>query len=117
MTESSVHVCVPASINTFFRKMEIQGIFFFDPADRIYIDHFPGIPVVPGSVIIKAFLQEARKNGVAHPRAIRDFRFRRFVSPGEHAFTINCNPGKLMCRLFRNTDTDSAILVTGTIER
>ena len=36
-----------------------EGIFHFDPDDPIYRDHFPGYPVVPGSLVVQAFLDLA----------------------------------------------------------
>ncbi len=98
--------------------MEINGIFFFDPSDRIYEDHFPGNPVVPGSVIVNAFLEAGKEAGFdADPCIIRDFRFRGFVAPGEHAFSIRSLSDQLKCRLFQNRSEESKTLVTGTIKR
>ncbi|MBU4420644.1 MAG: hypothetical protein KKH84_06520, partial [Proteobacteria bacterium] len=41
--------------------MNIKGTFYFDPSDRIYAEHFPGNPVVPGSLIIHAFLKALKE--------------------------------------------------------
>ncbi|MBW2145226.1 MAG: hypothetical protein JRG75_12630 [Deltaproteobacteria bacterium] len=98
--------------------MDIKGIFFFDPSDRIYADHFPGNPVVPGSVIVNAFLETGKEAGFnGDPCTVKDFRFREFVTPGEHAFSIQFNSGRLTCRLFQNSLDTSKTLVTGTIKR
>jgi 3-hydroxymyristoyl/3-hydroxydecanoyl-(acyl carrier protein) dehydratase len=40
-----------------------EGNFFFDPDDGIYRTHFPGYPVVPGSLIVHAFLKAGREAG------------------------------------------------------
>ncbi len=45
------------SVNKMVHATIISGLFFFDPLDKIYKDHFPGTPVVPGSIIISAFVE------------------------------------------------------------
>ncbi|MEN6437802.1 MAG: hypothetical protein ABFD97_04410 [Syntrophobacter sp.] len=94
-------------------QLRAEGVFFFDPEDPIYADHFPGKPVVPGSLIIQAFLAAARKEGFIQPvNSVRDFRFKRFVSPGEYRYSLEPAGTLLKCRLY---DGASAI-VTGTLE-
>ncbi len=96
--------------------MKKIGIFCFDISDHIYDEHFPGNPVVPGSVIVSAFLRAGEESGFC-AGLVRDFRFKGFVAPGEHAFSIEYAGDQMKCRLFQgNTDT-TKILVTGTIER
>jgi 3-hydroxyacyl-[acyl-carrier-protein] dehydratase len=98
--------------------MEIKGIFYFDPSDRIYADHFPGNPVVPGSLIVNAFLEAGRDAGFETDECIiKDFRFREFVSPDEHAFSIQILSDRLECRLYQNRSYASKALVTGTIKK
>ncbi len=98
--------------------MEIKGIFCFDPSDRIYADHFPGNPVVPGSLIVNAFLEAGKETGFQEDQCvIKDFRFREFVSPGEHAFSIQILSDRLKCRLYQDRSDTSKTLVTGTIKR
>ncbi len=89
-----------------------QGCFYFDPADPIYKEHFPGNPVVPGSVIIHAFVK-ALENETLCPSSIslENFRFKQFVSPGKYRFSIIPEPGAVRCTLFEN---DKAV-VTGVI--
>jgi 3-hydroxyacyl-[acyl-carrier-protein] dehydratase len=60
-----------------------EGVFYFDPRDGIYTDHFPGYPVVPGSLIIQAFLDLA-----GAVREIEEFRFRTFVVPGRYRYRL-----------------------------
>ena len=96
--------------------MEIKGTFCFDPSDRIYEDHFPGNPVVPGSVIISAFLEAIKETGVIDKKhLIKDFRFRAFVTPGEHAFSIEDVNDGMKCRLFQSSSDESKLLATGLI--
>jgi 3-hydroxyacyl-[acyl-carrier-protein] dehydratase len=88
------------------------GTLFFDPEDRIYMDHFPGNPVVPGSVIIHAFLRV--HGGLAHPGnpvQAENFRFKHFVSPGEYQYEMTKNDNVIRCRLFDK----SLMLVTGNL--
>ena len=94
--------------------MHIKGTFYFDPADRIYEDHFPGNPIVPGSLIVHAFTEAGRKLGFAAGRwTIESFRFREFVSPGEYSLNIQFLPDRLKCRLYHGDKT----LVTGVLKR
>ena len=90
-----------------------KGRFYFDPDDPIYRDHFPGHPVVPGSLIIHAFMSETgrfAKNATAPSMA--NFRFKRFVSPGSYTYRIEpMSDGRLACFLY---DEDKAV-VTGTL--
>ena len=98
--------------------MEIKGIFYFDPADRIYQDHFPGNPLVPGSVIVNAFLTAGREAGFIKEKCIiKNFRFKSFVTPGEHGFSMQIMSDQMKCRLHQETACASKTLVTGTIIR
>ena len=81
-----------------------HGKFTFPADDPIYADHFPHAPVVPGTLIIHAFRQEATRNGW-QVRGIRAFRFRHFATPGTYAFTITPTEYGLRCTL---TQTDEA---------
>lgn len=90
-----------------------KGRFCFAPDDPIYRDHFPGYPVVPGSLIIHAFMSEIGKvTGDATAQSISNFRFKRFLSPGCYAYRIEPkSDGRLACFLY---DEDKAV-VTGTL--
>jgi 3-hydroxyacyl-[acyl-carrier-protein] dehydratase len=81
----------------------IAGEFFFDPQDSIYADHFPGNPIVPGSLIIEAFMQVVRsvaENG-GKAWSAGNFRFRQFVPPGRYAFRVTgASDGAVQCVLF-----------------
>jgi 3-hydroxyacyl-[acyl-carrier-protein] dehydratase len=81
----------------------ITGEFFFDPEDFIYTDHFPGNPVVPGSLIIDAFLRALQLLEEKHVRrwSAENFRFRNFISPGRYAYRIvEKSGGAMQCALY-----------------
>ena len=90
-----------------------HGYFHFDAEDPIYRDHFPGHPVVPGSLIIHAFLETiGRYTDDGTPRTATRFRFKRFIAPGYYAFRIQPRPdGRMDCRLMDNDET----VVTGAL--
>ena len=99
-------------------NMNIKGVFYFDPSDRIYADHFPGKPVVSGSLIIHAFLNALKKEGVNEVQyIIENFRFREFVSPGEYPFNIEIDQNKMKCRLFRSSSDILKPIATGIIRK
>lgn len=66
-----------------------SGIFHFDPKDLIYKDHFPGQPVVPGSLIVQAFIKAAQSPPDAFKvTRVENFRFKRFVAPGTYPYRL-----------------------------
>jgi 3-hydroxyacyl-[acyl-carrier-protein] dehydratase len=89
------------------------GYFFFDPDDPIFQSHFPGYPVVPGSLIIHAFveaLDAADQNRGTW--CVSDFRFKRFIPPGRYAYCIEPKShGRMACFLY----ADGKAVVTGMI--
>jgi 3-hydroxyacyl-[acyl-carrier-protein] dehydratase len=94
-------------------EMAAEGHFCFDPQDPIYADHFPGRPVVPGSLILEAFLTAARPV-MKGPGGctLENFRFRRFLTPGRYAFRLECqSDGSLLCTL----RDQGRVVVTGTL--
>jgi 3-hydroxyacyl-[acyl-carrier-protein] dehydratase len=91
-----------------------EGVFYFDPDDGIYQDHFPGYPVVPGSLIVHAFLEAAANAGLLPDYlAIENFRFREFLSPGHYAFRIEFDEKQLYCLIHRGKRK----IVTGVLKR
>lgn len=95
--------------------MSINGTFYFDPEDRIYADHFPGRAIVPGSLIVHAFLEEAGKGeefNSSHCLA-ENFTFREFITPGTYSFSIETRADRLRCRLYHK----GKIVVTGFFKR
>lgn len=86
--------------------MSIKGTFYFDPEDRIYEDHFPGRAVVPGSLIVQAFLEAGKAAGFSSAGGgMENFRFKEFVAPGAYAFAIEDRDRGLSCRLYREGRT------------
>ncbi len=82
-------------------QMEFNGTFFFDPGDLIYKDHFPGNPTVPGTQIIRAFIEAGKKIvPTAGSFMIDNFKFRQFIKPGEYRYRIRQSPGFFSCELF-----------------
>lgn len=80
----------------------VTGSFFFDPEDLIYQFHFPGHPVVPGSVVIHAFMKAAVKNNWSeYTKNTENFRFRKFVTPGAYQYVLERKEQKLHCRLIK----------------
>ena len=83
-----------------------EGVFRFDPSDGIYTDHFPGYPVVPGSLIIQAFLDVA-----GAVREIEEFRFRSFLCPGDYRYRLMRRDGRWDCTLTQ----EEQIMVRGKL--
>lgn len=94
-------------------EMFQEGYFEFDPGDPIFADHFPGYPVVPGSLIINAFVTAAKsliKTGSIY--RIENFRFKRFITPGCYAYRMVSKAGnRLDCTLYQ----DQRVVVTGCV--
>jgi 3-hydroxyacyl-[acyl-carrier-protein] dehydratase len=89
-----------------------EGCFHFDPNDGIYRDHFPGHPIVPGSLIVQAFV-EAIESDARGPLDLSGFRFKRFLAPGTYRFQIDEKPEHIDCRLYDGGKT----VVTGKVRR
>lgn len=86
--------------------MSIKGTFYFDPEDRIYRDHFPGRAVVPGSLIVQAFLEAGKAAGFsAVGGRMENFRFKEFIAPGTYAFSIADMDKGWQCRLYHEGRT------------
>ena len=91
-----------------------EGVFFFDPNDGIYRDHFPGYPVVPGSLIVHAFLKAREEAGISGDAVtIENFRFREFLHPGHYSFRIELREGRLHCFILHGDKK----LITGILKR
>lgn len=91
----------------------MKGTIFFDPGDAIYKVHFPSRPVVPGSLIVHAFLEAVGRGLPGRRFRVERFRFREFVTPGTYAFTLEASAGQFQCRLLGK----GRILVTGWLSQ
>ncbi len=85
----------------------IKGKLYFDPNFWIFKTHFPGYPVVPGTMIVDGFVQEIEKNfGFSYlDIEILDFKFLRFISPGKYPFKIYSQDRDVICTLQDNKGT------------
>ncbi len=95
----------------------IAGFWEFDCKDMIYAGHFPGKPVVPGSLVIGQFISEAKELGYFKKKyRVKRFKFKKFIEPGVYQFNMKINCESIACRLFVKAEADVKPLVTGTIE-
>lgn len=90
-----------------------EGTFLFPASHPLFADHFEGAPVVPGSLLLRAFVEEA---GVVWPdfatQGATGFRFRHFVTPGRHPFHMERTGATVRCTLM---DTQGGVLVRGDL--
>jgi len=90
----------------------IQDEFYFDPNDPVYQVHFPSFPVVPGSLIIDAFLKAIQKNKTLPDNiTIQSFKFIQFAKPGHAKYEIKISETNSQCFLFQN----QALIAKGRI--
>ena len=96
-------------------KQRYSGTFTFDPRDPVFAEHFPGHSVVPGSLIVQAFLEAAREFDINNAyRGVERFRFKRFIRPGRYTFLLEqADVDCLNCVLKEGRD----IVVSGRLLR
>lgn len=89
----------------------MEGFIFFDPEDPIFREHFPGNPIVPGSVVIRELFKIVGELGlnIKRPIEIRQFKFRNFLKPGKYKYILKETVKGVKCSLV----SDSDIYVTG----
>ena len=84
-------------------KINTNGTFHFHPGDKIYESHFPGNPVVPGSIIVEAFCRAIEEHVTKTENLIiENFRFKIFISPGKYRYSITGENNVLKCILYMN---------------
>jgi len=77
----------------------------FAPDDACFNGHFPGNPVVPGSLITGLSLQAIREHlGRTGPLRVQRFSFSRFARPGSYTLDITEQGETCLCTL-RSDDT------------
>ena len=76
----------------------LTGSFFFDGSDPLYKGHFPGNPVVPGSLVVASFLSMLKGEGHT-PSEVKNFRFRLFLPPGSYPWAVTIEGDRAVCRL------------------
>lgn len=79
--------------------MTKSGVFEFDPEDKIYRQHFPGRPVVPGVLIIRSFIDRLGACPGPGGFSIDHFNFNHFAGPGKYQFRITEKDGGYLCRM------------------
>jgi len=96
-------------------KEEVRtGSLRFDSTDPIYAEHFPDRPVVPGSLVVGAFLEIAGGMGfLGSEVVVENFRFREFVAPGLYDYRVEIRGDTLRCFL----SSEDKNLVTGSLKR
>jgi 3-hydroxyacyl-[acyl-carrier-protein] dehydratase len=84
----------------------------FEPGDACFNEHFPGNPVVPGSLIAGICLEAMREHlGCTGRLVIERFSFSRFATPGAYSLDIDELEGGCLCTLSR----DATIFARGRI--
>lgn len=79
------------------------GIRHIDPEDEVFQGHFPGLPVLPGVLVIEALAQVGAVVLLSHPdyqgkiayfTGIKNAKFRKTVLPGD-VLRLECKLGRM----------------------
>lgn len=83
----------------------IKGVMSFDPNNKIFKEHFPGNPIIPGSLIINEFYNAAVSNNlnVNYPMEIMGFKFKKFLKPGNYQYILEKKTKGIWCTLFNKS--------------
>ena len=72
----------------------------FEPGDSCFHEHFPGNPVVPGSLVVGLCMQALREHrSETGPLLLKRFSFSRFASPGSYDLSIAKQESGYLCTL------------------
>lgn len=74
-----------------------SGTLFVDPEHLVFQEHFPGAPVVPGSLIcgrLKDILDTWLVGSGLAANRLDKFVFRRFMGPGQYSYTLEWSEGQ-----------------------
>lgn len=72
----------------------------FEPDDSCFHEHFPGNPVVPGSLVVGLCMQALREHrSETGPLLLKRFSFSRFASPGSYDLCIAKQESGYQCTL------------------
>jgi 3-hydroxymyristoyl/3-hydroxydecanoyl-(acyl carrier protein) dehydratase len=94
--------------------MTLSGVFEFDAKDLIYQYHFPKVPVVPGVLIIRSFIQQLQNNQAGEEFIIDHFSFAHFAAPTiKYEFQIEKAGDSYTCLMRR----DNKIYAKGKISK
>ncbi len=90
-----------------------SGIFGFEASLAIFKVHFPGYPVVPGSMIVDRFICEIKRITRCDITSIKvkKFKLLKFIPPGNYKFSIKYEEQRYICMLYEN----NTIVVKGEI--
>jgi len=91
---------------------EIEIELFFNPADKIYKEHFKGAPVVPGSLIIESFYKLIKSELKISPQKVVKMQFPHFTTPKKAIAQLKQKNGKIFCQLKQ----DNLIKAKGIID-
>ena len=91
---------------------EISGQFEFDSKDKIYKDHFPGNPIVPGTLIVRSFIRVLSKHFSKADFEIQKFRFKKFLKPARYDYSIVISNRTAKCAIIHNNKQ----LVSGKVK-
>lgn len=76
------------------------GRFHFNSQDAIYTNHFPGCAVIPGTLIIAAFLKVVEQMGI-QAAGLERFRFKTFLPPGVYCYELIVATDAIRCILMQ----------------
>ena len=81
-----------------------------DASDKIYEDHFPGYPVVPGSFVLQTVIEilQAERKTIS----FRNVRFRKFMEPDSYQFLVSKSGEGWKFKVMKNGEK----YVTGEVE-